>query len=207
VADWLGVPRHTFSRCSAPSLPAARTTGQCSSTSALASTSTPSVKPASKRPRRVPQRSRSLPRRAALLQALKDAGYFVGIAGNQTVRAGQFLRELNLPCDILATSDDWASPSPRSTSSRSSSRSAATHQTRSHTSATASTTTSAPPPPACSPSGSNAVHGATSCQAIRRLECKSTRSTKSPTPRLTHWNEAHRLDVSDQYATSSVPRL
>ncbi len=41
------------------------------------------------------------------LQALKDTGYFVGIAGNQTTRAGRFLRELNLPCDILATSDDW----------------------------------------------------------------------------------------------------
>ena len=48
------------------------------------------------------------------LQALKDAGYFVGIAGNQTVRAGRFLRELNLPCDVLATSDDWgvSKPSP-----------------------------------------------------------------------------------------------
>lgn len=46
------------------------------------------------------------------LQALQDAGYFVGIAGNQTVRAGQFLRELNLPCDILATSDDWGVSKP-----------------------------------------------------------------------------------------------
>jgi HAD superfamily hydrolase (TIGR01549 family) len=48
------------------------------------------------------------------LQTIKDAGYFVGIAGNQTARAGQFLRELNLPCDVLATSDDWgvAKPSP-----------------------------------------------------------------------------------------------
>jgi HAD superfamily hydrolase (TIGR01662 family) len=48
------------------------------------------------------------------LQTLKDAGYFVGIAGNQTARAGQFLRELNLPCDVLATSDDWGvtKPSP-----------------------------------------------------------------------------------------------
>jgi HAD superfamily hydrolase (TIGR01549 family) len=48
------------------------------------------------------------------LQALKDVGYFVGIAGNQTARAGQFLRELHLPCDILATSDEWGvtKPSP-----------------------------------------------------------------------------------------------
>jgi HAD superfamily hydrolase (TIGR01549 family) len=46
------------------------------------------------------------------LQALHDAGYFVGIAGNQTTRAGRFLRELNLPCDILATSDDWGVTKP-----------------------------------------------------------------------------------------------
>jgi FMN phosphatase YigB (HAD superfamily) len=41
------------------------------------------------------------------LHTLQDAGYFVGIAGNQTTRAGRFLHELNLPCDTLATSDDW----------------------------------------------------------------------------------------------------
>jgi HAD superfamily hydrolase (TIGR01662 family) len=46
------------------------------------------------------------------LQALKGAGYFVGIAGNQTARAGRFLRELNLPCDVLATSDDWGAEKP-----------------------------------------------------------------------------------------------
>jgi HAD superfamily hydrolase (TIGR01549 family) len=41
------------------------------------------------------------------LHALKDTGYVVGIAGNQTTRADRFLRELNLPCDVLATSDHW----------------------------------------------------------------------------------------------------
>ena len=46
------------------------------------------------------------------LQALKDAGYFVGVAGNQTARAGRFLRELNLPCDVLATSDEWGVTKP-----------------------------------------------------------------------------------------------
>jgi HAD superfamily hydrolase (TIGR01549 family) len=46
------------------------------------------------------------------LHALKDAGYFVGIAGNQTTRAGRFLRELHLPCDVLATSDDWGVTKP-----------------------------------------------------------------------------------------------
>jgi HAD superfamily hydrolase (TIGR01549 family) len=46
------------------------------------------------------------------LRTLQDSGYFVGIAGNQTTRAGRFLRELNLPCDILATSDDWGVTKP-----------------------------------------------------------------------------------------------
>lgn len=46
------------------------------------------------------------------LKALQAAGYFVGVAGNQTARAGRFLRELNLPCDVLATSDEWGVSKP-----------------------------------------------------------------------------------------------
>jgi FMN phosphatase YigB (HAD superfamily) len=36
----------------------------------------------------------------------------VGIAGNQTVRAGGILRELDLPADMIATSDDWGVSKP-----------------------------------------------------------------------------------------------
>jgi HAD superfamily hydrolase (TIGR01549 family) len=46
------------------------------------------------------------------LEALKEAGYFVGIAGNQTARAGRLIRELNLPADVIATSDDWQIAKP-----------------------------------------------------------------------------------------------
>jgi FMN phosphatase YigB (HAD superfamily) len=46
------------------------------------------------------------------LAALREAGLFVGVAGNQTARAGRFLRELNLPCDVLATSDEWGVAKP-----------------------------------------------------------------------------------------------
>jgi HAD superfamily hydrolase (TIGR01549 family) len=46
------------------------------------------------------------------LHALKEAGYFVGIAGNQTRRAGRFIRELNLPADVIATSDEWGVTKP-----------------------------------------------------------------------------------------------
>jgi HAD superfamily hydrolase (TIGR01549 family) len=46
------------------------------------------------------------------LTQLRENGYFGGIAGDQTVRAGRFIRELNLPANIIATSDDWGVSKP-----------------------------------------------------------------------------------------------
>ena len=48
------------------------------------------------------------------LARLRDARLWVGIAGNQTARAGGILRDLGLPADLVATSDDWgvAKPDP-----------------------------------------------------------------------------------------------
>jgi HAD superfamily hydrolase (TIGR01549 family) len=46
------------------------------------------------------------------LAALQVSGLWVGIAGNQTVRAGGILRELGLPADMIATSDDWGVSKP-----------------------------------------------------------------------------------------------
>jgi HAD superfamily hydrolase (TIGR01549 family) len=46
------------------------------------------------------------------LSALREAGYWVGVAGNQTVRAGGLLRGLDLPADMIATSDDWGASKP-----------------------------------------------------------------------------------------------
>lgn len=48
------------------------------------------------------------------LTALREAGVRVVVAGNQTARAGELLRALDLPVDALATSDEWgvAKPSP-----------------------------------------------------------------------------------------------
>ena len=109
------------------------------------------------------------------LRTLQDLGYFVGIAGNQTTRAGRFLRELNLPCDVLATSDDWGPPNRTGPFLPSSSRSAATGLTRSPMSATVSTTTCSPPPPqACAPSLSSAAPGATSPMNPAPQPSKST---------------------------------
>lgn len=48
------------------------------------------------------------------LAALRRAGVRVVIAGNQTVRAGELLRALDLPADVIVTSGDWgvAKPDP-----------------------------------------------------------------------------------------------
>lgn len=48
------------------------------------------------------------------LAALQAAGLRVIVAGNQTTRAGDLLRALDLPADIVATSGEWgvAKPDP-----------------------------------------------------------------------------------------------
>jgi HAD superfamily hydrolase (TIGR01549 family) len=47
-----------------------------------------------------------------VLSRLHDDGYWLGLAGNQTVTAGKILRELALPVDMVATSDDWGVSKP-----------------------------------------------------------------------------------------------
>lgn len=48
------------------------------------------------------------------LTALRDAGIWVGVAGNQTIRAAELLHDLHLPVDAIATSGEWgvAKPDP-----------------------------------------------------------------------------------------------
>lgn len=46
------------------------------------------------------------------LAALQDAGVRVVVAGNQTVRAAELLRALDLPVDALATSGEWGVAKP-----------------------------------------------------------------------------------------------
>ena len=45
---------------------------------------------------------------------LQEAGFWVGVAGNQTVRAAELLRALGLPVDAIATSGEWYVSKPRS---------------------------------------------------------------------------------------------
>ncbi|MFJ9029829.1 HAD family hydrolase [Streptomyces sp. NPDC102274] len=46
------------------------------------------------------------------LASLQALGIRVVIAGNQTVKAGQMLRGLDLPVDLIATSDEWGTAKP-----------------------------------------------------------------------------------------------
>lgn len=46
------------------------------------------------------------------MTALRGMGVWVGVAGNQTSRAGGILRSLGLPADMIATSDDWGAAKP-----------------------------------------------------------------------------------------------
>jgi FMN hydrolase / 5-amino-6-(5-phospho-D-ribitylamino)uracil phosphatase len=47
------------------------------------------------------------------LSALRERQVRVIIAGNQTPRAGQLLRALNLPADLIATSGEWGVAKPQ----------------------------------------------------------------------------------------------
>ncbi|SEP53785.1 HAD family hydrolase [Amycolatopsis saalfeldensis] len=46
------------------------------------------------------------------LGRLRTQGLWVGVAGNQTSRAGELLRTLNLPVDGIATSGEWGVAKP-----------------------------------------------------------------------------------------------
>ncbi|MHA3702446.1 HAD family hydrolase [Jatrophihabitans sp. YIM 134969] len=47
-----------------------------------------------------------------LLTALRSAGLRVGVAGNQPPGYGDLLRRLDLPADVVATSEDWGVRKP-----------------------------------------------------------------------------------------------
>ena len=115
-ADWLGVPRHTLA------VLVGDVTAQGRDNADALRLIRPGLDVAAERAaREAAGRGESiidadlyLDARPALA-ALRDAGLWVGIAGNQTARAGQLLRGLGLPADAIATSGEWgaAKPDPR----------------------------------------------------------------------------------------------
>ena len=112
-ADWLGVPRHTFSAVFGAVVASGRDYRE------VFQHFRPGFDLVAERQARLDAglgeylNAQDLyPDVRPCLKLLQDNGYFVGIAGNQTARAGRFIRELNLPADVIATSDDWDAAKP-----------------------------------------------------------------------------------------------
>jgi HAD superfamily hydrolase (TIGR01549 family) len=115
-ADWLDVPRHTFSAVFGATI--ARGLDYREAFQIFR----PGFDLAEERRRRaesgVPEwfgEDDLYPDVRPALAELRDGGYWLGLAGNQTVSAGKLLRGLALPVDLVATSDDWgvSKPDPR----------------------------------------------------------------------------------------------
>ena len=143
-ADWLGVPRHTFSAVFGAMIARGgdyRETFQHFR---------PGFDLAAERQRRAevgrPEgfaEEDLYPDARPCLAELRQMGLRVGLAGNQTARAEEILKSLDLPVDVIGTSDGWGSRSPRLSSSPVSSRRRDALPARCSTSVTGSTTTSA----------------------------------------------------------------
>ncbi|MFJ6123610.1 HAD family hydrolase [Streptomyces griseoviridis] len=113
-ADWLGVPRHTFAAMFGAVIARGRDYRD------VFQEFQPGFDLIAERERRAaagqPERFGEddlYPDVRDSLAALRADGLWLGIAGNQTVRAGRMLRELFTPVvDLIATSDDWGASKP-----------------------------------------------------------------------------------------------
>lgn len=112
-ADWLGVPRHTFSAVFGAVIASGRDYRE------VFQYFQPGFDLDAERARRASANRPETFGEYDLYQdvrpcmtALRDMGVWVGVAGNQTARAGAILRELSLPADMVATSDDWGVAKP-----------------------------------------------------------------------------------------------
>jgi HAD superfamily hydrolase (TIGR01549 family) len=112
-ADWLGVPRHTFSAVFGAVIARGgdyRETFQHFQ---------PGFDLGVERERRAAAGQPEsfgddslYPDARPCLAALRSQGGLVGLAGNQTARAEDILRSLNLPVDVIGTSDGWGVEKP-----------------------------------------------------------------------------------------------
>jgi len=112
-ADWLGVPRHTFSAVFGAAI------GLGMDYRDAFQFFRPGFDLDAERRRRADSGQPETFGEADLypdvrpaLESLREMGLWVGIAGNQTSRAGDILRKLDLPADMIATSDDWNARKP-----------------------------------------------------------------------------------------------
>ncbi|MGW8982378.1 HAD family hydrolase [Streptomyces parvus] len=112
-ADWLGTPRHTLS-----ALVGAVTAQGLDNSEALKLVKPGIDIPAEYAAREAAGRGEYLDERdlyedvRPALAELRRLGMRVVVAGNQTVRAGELLRSLDLPADLVATSGEWGCAKP-----------------------------------------------------------------------------------------------
>lgn len=112
-ADWLGVPRHTFSAVFGAVI------AQGMDYREAFHFFRPGFSLDAERARRADSgqpesfgESDLYPDARPALEGLRAMGVWIGVAGNQTSRAGDILRKLDLPADMIATSDDWNASKP-----------------------------------------------------------------------------------------------
>jgi HAD superfamily hydrolase (TIGR01549 family) len=112
-ADWLGVPRHTFSSVFGAVIALGMDYRE------VFQFFRPGFDLAAERQLRADagqaetfEESDLYPDARPTMAALRGMGIWVGVAGNQTSRAGEILRRLELPADMIATSDDWNAAKP-----------------------------------------------------------------------------------------------
>jgi HAD superfamily hydrolase (TIGR01549 family) len=112
-ADWIGVPRHTFSAVLGALTAAGRDNAE------TFQVFRPGFDVARERQRREQaglgehiDDNDLYPDVRPALEALRDLGLWVGVAGNQTPRAAELLRALDLPVNEIATSGEWGIAKP-----------------------------------------------------------------------------------------------
>jgi HAD superfamily hydrolase (TIGR01549 family) len=114
-ADWLGVPRHTFSAVMGAVI--ARGMDYREAFQVFR----PGFSLSDERDRRAaagqPEsfgEENLYPDARPCLAGLREQGMLVGLAGNQTARAERILHGLDLPVDVIGTSDTWGVEKPSS---------------------------------------------------------------------------------------------
>ncbi|NJC82831.1 HAD family hydrolase [Planosporangium mesophilum] len=112
-ADWIGVPRHTFSAV------LGAVTAQGRNNAETFQYFRPGFDLIQERERREAaglgeqiDAADLYPDVIPALTRLRAGGLWVGVAGNQTARAAALLRALNLPVDAVATSGEWGVVKP-----------------------------------------------------------------------------------------------
>jgi HAD superfamily hydrolase (TIGR01549 family) len=112
-ADWLGVPRHTFSAVFGAVI--ARGLDHRATFQVFR----PGFHLTQERERRAAAGQPEsfgeddlYPDARPCLAALREQGLLIGLAGNQTARAERILQALDLPVDVIGTSDGWGVEKP-----------------------------------------------------------------------------------------------